>query len=143
MNILIIEDEKPAADNLKRLLLDYDYSIVIKDNLQSIEQSVDWLKSRQDEVDLIFMDIRLIDGLSFEIFNKVGVYKPIIFLTAFSEYPLEAFHASGIDYLLKPLSMKTLSASMNKLERLHESLSLSKHKIQLEELGKTLRNSLG
>ncbi len=138
MNILIIEDEKPAAENLERLLLEYDHAIVIKDKLVTIEQSVNWLKSRQDEIDLIFMDIKLTDGLSFEIFDKVSIHKPLIFLTAFSEYALEAFHANGIDYLLKPLNQKMLNASMNKLERLRESLSLSKHKIQLEELGKTL-----
>ncbi len=138
MNILIIEDEIPAAENLERLLLEYDNSIVVKDKLTNVEQSVSWLKSRQEEIDLIFMDIRLTDGLSFEIFDKVTIYKPLIFLTAFSEYALEAFHANGIDYLLKPLNMNMLQVSMNKLERLRESLSLSKHKIQLEELGKTL-----
>jgi len=138
MNILIIEDEKPAAENLERLLLEFDHSIVIKDKIESVERSVSWLKSKQDEIDLIFMDIKLTDGFSFEIFEKVTVYKPLIFLTAFSEYALEAFHANGIDYLLKPLNAKTLNASMNKIERLRETLSITEHKIQLEELSKTL-----
>ena len=138
MKVLIIEDEKPAADNLERLLLEYDHSIQIQDKLVSVEQSVAWLKIHQNEIDLIFMDIKLSDGLSFEIFDKVAIRKPLIFLTAFSEFALEAFHANGIDYLLKPLSLKTLQKSMNKLKQLRESLSLPKHKIQLEELGKTL-----
>ena len=138
MKILIIEDEKPAADNLERLLLEHDHSIQIIDKLASVEQSVAWLKGRQDEADLIFMDIKLSDGLSFEIFDKITIRKPVIFLTAFSEFALDAFHANGIDYLLKPLSLKMLQKSMNKLEHLRESLSLSKHKVQLEELGKTL-----
>jgi len=138
MKVLIIEDEKPAADNLERLLLEYDHSIQIQDKLVSVEQSVAWLKKYQDEIDLIFMDIKLSDGLSFEIFDKIAIHKPIIFLTAFSEFALDAFHANGIDYLLKPLNLSKLQKSMNKLEHLRESLSLPKHKIQLEELGKTL-----
>ena len=138
MNILIIEDEKPAAEYLEKLLFEYDSSITVMAKLTSVEQSVEWLKNNQSQLDLIFMDIKLTDGLSFEIFEKINIYKPTIFLTAFSEYALEAFHASGIDYLLKPINQKKLSTSLNKLERLRESLSLSKHKIQLEELGKTL-----
>lgn len=138
MNILIIEDEKPAADNLERLLQRYDPDSKIIDKLASVEQSVNWLNSGQDGIDLIFMDIKLADGLSFEIFDQVTIRKPLIFLTAFSEFALNAFHANGIDYLLKPLSFDMLQESMKKLEFLRESLNNNMQDKQLEKLGQTL-----
>jgi len=118
MNVLIIEDEKPAATMLEMLLLQYDPSITIINWITSIKKSVEWLKVNLDQVDLIFMDIQLTDGLCFEIFKKVSILKPVIFTTAYDQYAIEAFKVNSIDYLLKPVKPEDLARSMNKYKSL-------------------------
>ncbi|MEN7551153.1 LytTR family DNA-binding domain-containing protein [Rapidithrix thailandica] len=137
MNVLIIEDEKPAAEKLERLLLKYDDSIVIQANLASVKAAVNWLEEKEDILDLIFMDIQLTDGLSFEIFKQIEIQKPIIFTTAFDEYALEAFRVNSIDYLLKPISFQSLSDSMKKLENIRHELS-RREEVQSPSLEKLL-----
>ncbi|MBL0740094.1 LytR/AlgR family response regulator transcription factor [Chryseolinea lacunae] len=122
MKVLIIEDETPAAEKLERYLLKYDPATVVVSVLDTIEKAVSWLATHQDQIDLIFMDIQLKDGLSFQIFQQVVVKKPVIFTTAFNEFALDAFKVSSIDYLLKPITFTDLSASLKKLESLREQL---------------------
>ena len=124
MKVIIIEDEVPAAEKLERYLLKYDPATEIVGRLNSVVSAVDWLTSNQDKTDLIFMDIQLIDGLSFQIFQQVQVKKPVIFTTAFNEFALDAFKVNSIDYLLKPLTFTDLSASLKKLESLRQQLNM-------------------
>jgi DNA-binding LytR/AlgR family response regulator len=122
MKVLIIEDEVPAAEKLERYLLKYDATTTVAAILDTVESAVAWLHDHQNEVDLIFMDIQLKDGLSFQIFQQVPVKKPVIFTTAFNEFALDAFKVSSIDYLLKPITFTDLSAALKKLESLREQL---------------------
>jgi DNA-binding LytR/AlgR family response regulator len=122
MNVLIIEDEVPAAEKLERYLLKYDSATAIAARLNSVADAVAWLRNHQEQVDLIFMDIQLMDGLSFQIFQQVQVRKPVIFITAFNEFALDAFKVNSIDYLLKPITFTDLSNSLKKLESLREQL---------------------
>lgn len=98
MKVLIIEDEKPAADKLERYIKRYDPSIQVLAKLGSIQQVQQRVAAYASEVDLLFMDIQLSDGLSFDIFKQLPVQKPVIFTTAYSEYAIEAFKVNGIDY---------------------------------------------
>ncbi|UII24709.1 LytTR family DNA-binding domain-containing protein [Fulvivirga maritima] len=123
MKVLIIEDEVPAAEKLERYLLRYDSEIEIIDKLTSVQESIQWLQNHQSKIDLIFMDIQLTDGKSFEIFESIKVDKPIIFITAFDEYAIEAFQVNSIAYLLKPIIFSDLEAALNKLENLRNNLS--------------------
>jgi DNA-binding LytR/AlgR family response regulator len=122
MKVLIVEDELPAAEKLERYLLKYDPSSRVVATIDSVAKGVEWLTSNQDTIDLIFMDIQLLDGLSFQIFQQVNVRKPVIFTTAFNEFALDAFKVNSIDYLLKPITFTDLSASLKKLENLREQL---------------------
>jgi len=138
MRVLIIEDEKPAVENLKVLLQRYDNSIEVVGELDSIASSVEWFSNPLNSVDLVFMDIHLSDGLSFEIFNKTQLNLPVIFTTAYNEYAIQAFKVNSIDYLLKPLDYDDLFRSMEKLESLRENLSSASQRIKLEELNEAL-----
>lgn len=102
MRIVIIEDEALAAEKLKRLLKHIQPDIEIICILESVEDSINWLASN-DTPDLIFMDIQLDDGISFEIFDAIQVKAPVIFVTAYDEYAIRAFRVNSIDYLLKPV----------------------------------------
>ena len=122
MNVLIIEDEVPAADKLERYLKRYDQDIEVLDKLNSVTSAVAWLKKDQQKADLVFMDIQLLDGKSFEIFDQVKIHRPIIFITAFDEYAIDAFKVNSIDYLLKPITFDDLSASLEKFNDLKKNL---------------------
>ncbi len=119
MRVIIIEDETPAANRLSSLLLSYDASIEIIQKLDSIESSVRYIEQAEN-IDLIFMDIQLADGLSFEIFNQVLVNTPVIFTTAFDQYTLKAFKVNSIDYLLKPIDEAELHQSLEKYKQLFQ-----------------------
>lgn len=125
LKVVIIEDEAPAAEKLERYLLKYNPEIKILTRLDSVSSSVTWLEDHQTEADLIFMDVQLTDGKSFEIFRQVKVVKPVIFITAYNEYALDAFKVSSIDYLLKPVTLADLTATLQKLESLSEQLRWS------------------
>jgi two-component system response regulator LytT len=113
--IVIIEDEKIAADNLVRMIKEFDTSFKIIIKIESVRTAVEVLPSI--EFDLVFMDIHLTDGSSFEILDKIELNKPIIFTTAYDEYVLKAFKYLSIDYLLKPLSQKELVSSIKKFQK--------------------------
>ncbi|MBX2841815.1 MAG: LytTR family DNA-binding domain-containing protein [Flammeovirgaceae bacterium] len=139
MKVLIIEDEKPAAEKLERLLKKINAENEIVASLPSIKKSVDWLKENNgNQFDLLFLDIQLADGLSFEIFKQVTIDKPIIFTTAYNEYAIEAFKVNSIDYLLKPLTLDALSNSLQKLETLRDNLPSKSQNSQLQALNEVL-----
>lgn len=118
MKVLIIEDEKIAADNLENTLLEIDPTINVLDKLESIRESIVWFE--KNRADLIFLDIHLSDGLSFSIFEQIEINTPIIFTTAYDQYAIKAFKLNSIDYLLKPIDKKELMKSLKKLKTLHE-----------------------
>jgi len=122
MKALIIEDEVPAAEKLARYVKRYDNSIDIVNTIDSVAEGVSWLQKHQAEIDLIFMDIQLVDGKSFQIFDKVEITKPVIFTTAFNEYAIDAFKVNSIDYLLKPITFDDLEGAMNKLKNMRQAL---------------------
>ena len=111
MRTLIVEDEKPAARRLSRLLS--ELGVEVTAILHSVEESVHWFR-HNPHPDLIFLDIQLSDGLSFEIFEQVEVKAAIIFTTAFDEYALQAFKLNSIDYLLKPIDEEELQEAVAK-----------------------------
>ncbi len=123
MKIVIIEDEPLAAEKLERYLLKYSGELEILSVLDSLESAIPWIGEHQDSVDLFFMDVQLTDGLSFEIFSKVDVKKPVIFTTAFDEFALDAFKVNSIDYLLKPITFTDLSKALQKLQTLKAQFS--------------------
>ena len=113
MNVLIIEDETLASERLSMLIKQYDASIKIVGSVESIEEAVEWL-STKPHPDLLFVDIHLSDGHSFEIFKKVQVKKPIVFTTAYDQYALDAFQLFSIDYILKPITAEALASAFGK-----------------------------
>jgi len=115
MKTIIIEDEEFAARRLENMIREYDSSIEIVAKLQSVRESVEWLKNNQHP-DLIFLDIQLDDDLSFSIFNQVLVQSHIIFTTAFDEYAIRAFKFKSIDYLLKPIIREELHNAIKKFK---------------------------
>lgn len=115
MNCLIVEDEKVAAERLSGLIKKCDPFIDIKEVVQSVKNAVQWLNTHKAP-DLIFMDIQLADGLSFEIFEQTIVKTPVIFTTAFDEYALKAFKVNSIDYLLKPVDLNELKNAIDKFK---------------------------
>jgi len=111
--VLIIEDEKPAADWLRQLILKYDSQITILSIIDSVSGAVEWFQLNPTP-DLVFMDIQLADGLSFEIFERTKVLCPVVFTTAYEEYAIKAFKVNSVDYLLKPIAFNELEASFQK-----------------------------
>lgn len=117
MKALIIEDETAAARNLAAILRQTAPDVEIVATLESVEESVEWLRSNPHP-DLLFMDIHLADGDSFRIFDAVEIAAPVIFTTAYDQYALEAFKVNSIDYLLKPLNASDVGRALAKLHRL-------------------------
>lgn len=122
MKVYIIEDEIPAAEKIERFLKRYDESIEIVGRAMSVKEAVHWIQT-DGEADLLMMDIQLTDGLSFDIFKEVELDIPVIFTTAYNEYAIDAFKANGIDYLLKPITFKAMTESMDKFHSLKNRLS--------------------
>jgi len=118
MKTLIIEDEQATAIRLKKLLQEVEPEIQVLTMLDSIESCVNWFKTN-DSPDLIFQDIELADGSSFEIFNQVEIESPIIFITAYNEYAIDAFKVNSVDYLLKPVKKAELKMAIDKYKKLY------------------------
>ena len=131
MNVIIVEDEKYARENLIKQLTDIDPSINVLDEFDTVEDTVEYLLDNRP--DLIFLDIHLADDLSFKIFENVEVKSPIIFTTAYDQYALKAFKVHSIDYLLKPIDKQELRVALQKFNRLTTPKSN-----ELEELKKAL-----
>ncbi|SEW08183.1 two component transcriptional regulator, LytTR family [Chryseobacterium wanjuense] len=117
MNIIIIEDEFRAAKSLQNLISELKPESKITGVYDSIEMSIEAL-SKGSMPDLIFMDIHLSDGLSFEIFKQVDITCPVVFCTAFDQYMLDAFKSKGVDYVLKPFSREDISEALRKVDEL-------------------------
>ena len=113
MNVIIIEDEKPSARRLQRMLT--NLNVEAETMLHSVEESIDWFQNNEHP-DLIFLDIQLSDGLSFEIFEAIEIKSAVIFTTAYDEYALQAFKLNSIDYLLKPIDENDLQTAVEKFK---------------------------
>ena len=118
MKVLIIEDEKIAANNLETMLHQIDVNIDVQSKIDSIEESVKWLSNNTAE--LIFLDIHLADGLCFKIFDQIENKTPVIFTTAYDQYAIRAFKVNSIDYLLKPIEIQQLEQSLEKFRELNQ-----------------------
>ena len=116
MNVLIIEDEIKTAKDLKNLIEAADSDIKVVQILHSVSSAIQWFNENASP-DLIFSDIQLSDGLSFDIYRDVNVNAPVVFCTAFDEYAIRAFETNGIDYLLKPIDETMLEQSLGKYHR--------------------------
>ncbi len=117
MNVIIIEDEQLSADHLETLLAKINPDIRVVHRFESVKQSIDAFENGIT-ADLLFVDIHLADGLSFDIFSKTQVTIPVIFTTAFDQYAIKAFRTNSIDYLLKPISIDELRRSLQKFNQL-------------------------
>jgi DNA-binding LytR/AlgR family response regulator len=119
MKLLLIEDEDAAMRRLEKILTEANPAIEIVQRLDSVEASVQWLRTHP-QPDLIFMDIHLADGSSFEIFEHVHVRCPVVFTTAYDEYALKAFKVNAIDYLMKPIKAAEVEAALVKYKNFHQ-----------------------
>ncbi len=119
LNAVIIEDEKPAQENLISTLSSLADDVLVQARLSTVRESIEFL-SQQPDVDLIFSDVQLSDGLSFEIFNQGHVRTPVIFITGYDEFMMNAFEYNGIDYLLKPVDRDSLRKALIKYRMLEK-----------------------
>lgn len=115
MKTLIIEDEINAYEYLLRLVNEVQPQCTIIDHIDSVQDAINWFHTHEMP-DLIFMDIQLSDGISFEIFNHIEVTSPIIFTTAYDQFAVQAFKVNSVDYLLKPINKEELKSAFTKLE---------------------------
>jgi DNA-binding LytR/AlgR family response regulator len=145
MKVFIIEDEQLGVDRLKKLLNEIDPAIEILGSSESIRSTVKWFKTNTPP-DLLFMDIELADGQSFEIFNQVNINCPIVFTTSFDEYALQAFKVNSIDYLLKPIKKEELRNSIEKYKEVQyhyiksQSLNITTLITELKQQTQKFRN---
>lgn len=134
--VLIIEDEPQAAQRLQTLVEDSISDVTVLAKIDSVERSVKWIREHTTP-DLIFMDIQLADGISFQIFEKCDVKSPVIFTTAYDEYALKAFKVNSIDYILKPVDKDDLNAALKKYHSLAKFTDQSKE--MLESIGEAVK----
>ena len=145
MKVFIIEDEQLGVDRLQKLLYEINPAIVVLGSSESIKSTVKWFQSHE-QPDLLFMDIELADGQSFEIFNQVNINCPIVFTTSFDEYALQAFKVNSIDYLLKPIKKEELRNSIEKYKEVqyhyikNQSLNISSLISELKQQTQKFRN---
>lgn len=118
MKAIIIEDEKLSAEHLARLLKKVDDSIEIIATFDSVKKSIEEFK-KGVKADLLFVDVHLADGLSFDIFTKIAIDTPVIFTTAYDEYAIKAFKINSVDYLLKPIGTEDLKIAIEKFKKLN------------------------
>lgn len=128
LKILLIEDEIPARKKLKRFLEELDTPNIIVAEIDTIEAGIDYLKN--NEVDIIFSDIELLDGTAFEIYNQVSVRCPIIFTTAYDQFWMNAFDTNGIAYLLKPFSKEQFQKAWDKFLLLRATVSANNNPLE-------------
>jgi len=129
INVLIIEDEFLSAERLRKLVLDLDKSIQIIGVIESVEEAVKWFRNNNSP-DLVFLDIHLADGSSFEIFDKVEINAPVIFTTAYDKYAIKAFKVDSIDYLLKPIDKVELQQAVEKYKKRQNDNELSSKNVK-------------
>ena len=124
MNVLIVEDESHTALLLQEII-EQDSDFIVVEKLESVVESVQYLSKHQKNLDLLFFDIQLADGHSFEIFKHIDVVVPVIFCTAYDEYAMNAIKNNGIDYVLKPIKEKEIHEVLNKYKKLVSNLQSS------------------
>jgi DNA-binding LytR/AlgR family response regulator len=140
LRLVIIEDEQPAIDNLiyELDMLGIEYKLV--QILKSVEESIQWFNTNEADIDLIYMDIQLADGISYNIFKSVNIYTPVIFTTAYDKYLLTSLEYNGIDYLLKPINQEKLKQSITKFNNLKKHFTINY--LQLLNYTNSERNSI-
>lgn len=138
MTVLIIEDEDLAATTLQNMLMHIDPKLQVLAVLGTVEAAVNWLKN--NSVDLLFMDVHLGDGESFQIFKEVVINSPVIFTTAYDQYTLKAFKNQGIDYLLKPFDEDDVRSALTKLNGILKTKALNALPQKIDELFGKVRN---
>ncbi len=137
MKLVLIEDEAIAMRMLRKILLAIDIKIEIVAELESVTDGLHWFKKNdRTDIDIIFSDIKLSDGLSFDIFEQMSIAIPIVFTTAYNEYAIRAFKVNGIDYLLKPIQEEDVRAALQKFKQTKVQLNSS----QLTELQHLIRS---
>lgn len=134
MRILIIEDEQRTADQIIRLIKQYDNTFSVSGVIDSVEKGIEWFMNKKEPPDLLLVDIQLSDGTSFDLFDQVNVELPVIFITAYNEYALHAFRMNSVDYLLKPLNFADLKKALDKFIKIKESY----RKIDLREYNRSI-----
>jgi two-component system LytT family response regulator len=136
MKIVLIEDEGVALRKLKKVITEIDPDVVVVAELESVYDAVNWfMQHNSSDIDLIFSDIQLSDGLSFEIFEKLNLHLPIIFTTAYDEFALRAFKLNGVDYLLKPIQKEEVQKALAKFARTKSGYSVD----QLQHLNEIIK----
>ncbi|GAB5473091.1 MAG: LytTR family DNA-binding domain-containing protein [Maribacter sp.] len=136
MKVVIVEDEKAAAENLRFLLSETDTSIYVAKVIDSVSEAVKYF-SEDNTIELAFFDIHLADGISFDIFNKVKIKIPIIFTTAYDEYAIKAFKVNSVDYLLKPIDEEELKEALEKYQETKQAFPKNE---QFQELFRILKS---
>ena len=139
MQALIIENEKPAADKLIRMLKRTPLTMELSGPLETVESAIRWLNMHETP-DIIFMDIQLDDGICFEIFEVVQTDAPVVFTTAYDEYAIRAFKTNSLDYLLKPIEQEALDAALDKYQNLYQKTDRSKISRVFEELTRNYKS---
>ncbi len=137
MKILIIEDEHRTAEQIARFIKQYDNSFKVLGVIDSVEKGVKWFINKIELPDLILADIQLTDGTSFDLFDQVNLELPVIFITAYNEFALDAFRLNSIDYLLKPLNFADLRKAFDKFIRTKEAYL----KVNLKEYNQIIPTS--
>jgi len=142
MKVVIVEDEQLSADYLKNILKRIDSTIEVVSIIDSVKKSIE-IFEKGIEADLLFVDIHLADGVSFDIFNQIDIEIPIIFTTAYDEYALKAFKLNSIDYLLKPIGIDDLKKALDKYSKLtqpHNKSQISELSELYNQLNKSFKN---
>lgn len=132
LNVLIVEDEKLAANRLAKLLAEVDPNVHVIAKTTSIKESIAWLRKHQ--ADLIFLDIQLSDGLSFSIFDEIELHTPVIFTTAYDQYAIKAFELNSVSYLLKPIRKSNLEQALHKYRSIASAFN-----VDIEHIVKALK----
>jgi DNA-binding LytR/AlgR family response regulator len=133
MKVIIVENERLAAEKLEKMLIKIDPELLVQDRIESVIDAINWL-STNEPPDLIFLDIQLDDGLSFEIFDSVKVDTPIIFTTAYDQYAIKAFQVNSVDYLLKPIEESALKKALDKFRNLHQNQQIDKINLLYQQI---------
>lgn len=133
MKIVIVEDEPFAQQELRRLINSTGRDFELLATIDSVEDSIAWFSSN-DHPDLVFLDIQLADGLSFEIFREISLKSAVIFTTAYDNYAIKAFELNSIDYLLKPIKLESLEGALEKFDRMKRDIGRAKQVVDSENL---------
>jgi DNA-binding LytR/AlgR family response regulator len=133
MNVVVIEDERLTAQRLISLVKKYDDSVNVLAQISSVAEAISWFQTNPvSSVDLVFMDIHLEDGDSFQVISKLNLMTPIIFTTAFDDYMIKAFKVNSVDYLLKPINFDELAAALDKFRSLRSNSEAQPESMQAD-----------